>query len=403
MAPEIREFERSHPWMTFDVDRQLVSAPRRLWELMGGVTALAEQLAESPMLPEYAVKLHQVMLVRGALATTAIEGNTLSQEDVERLLARTLKLPPSKQYLATEVENMIEAFNRVMSGVDVGELHRITVDEIKSMNRQVLQGLHLDDGVVPGEISEHGVVVGPYKGAPRRDCDYLLDRLCRWIEYGIPAQADPQGPMQTSILRALLAHLYLAWIHPFGDGNGRTARLVEFAILANGRIPGPVGHLLSNHFNDTRSEYYRQLTHASRSGGDVVPFLLYALQGLFDGLESQLHALRTQTEELLWSALVRLALPGSRETDQRRRRLAEALFVLPNPPRQVDLLTVTPELTRAYAGKTGKTLTRDLNVLAHTAAPMDLEGRPLVLAVGAGRYRANAEVILGLKPGCAPK
>jgi Fic family protein len=34
-----------------------------------------------------------------------------------------------------------------------------------------------------------------------------------------------------AILKAILAHLCLAWIHPFGDGNGRTARLVEFQIL----------------------------------------------------------------------------------------------------------------------------------------------------------------------------
>jgi hypothetical protein len=59
------------------------------------------------------------------------EGNTLSQADVERLLAKTLKLPPSKQYLAIEVENMIEAFNSVIEGVHEGKLHRITVFQIR--------------------------------------------------------------------------------------------------------------------------------------------------------------------------------------------------------------------------------------------------------------------------------
>ena len=32
-------------------------------------------------------------------------------------------------------------------------------------------------------------------------------------------------------MSALLAHLYIAWIHPFADGNGRTARLLEYLIL----------------------------------------------------------------------------------------------------------------------------------------------------------------------------
>ena len=42
------------------------------------------------------------------------------------------------------------------------------------------------------------------------------------------------------LVRAMMAHLYLAWIHTFGDGNGRTARLLEFLILArSGKVPLP--------------------------------------------------------------------------------------------------------------------------------------------------------------------
>ena len=53
----------------------------------------------------------------------------------------------------------------------------------------------------------------------------------------------------TGIIKAIVAHLYIAWIHPFGDGNGRTARLLELQILLNSNIPTPAAHLLSNHYN----------------------------------------------------------------------------------------------------------------------------------------------------------
>ena len=82
-----------------------------------------------------------------------------------------------------------------------------------------------------------------------------------------PKWLEPVMP----ILSAILAHLYLAWIHPFGDGNGRSARLLEFGVLLTGRVPTVAAHLLANFYNDTRSEYYRQLRIASESGGDVVP------------------------------------------------------------------------------------------------------------------------------------
>jgi len=41
-------------------------------------------------------------------------------------------------------------------------------------------------------------------------------------------------------------------IHPFGDSNGRTARLIEFYILLRAGLPDMVSHILSNHYNDTR-------------------------------------------------------------------------------------------------------------------------------------------------------
>jgi Fic family protein len=62
--------------------------------------------------------------------------------------------------------------------------------------------------------------------------------MCAWLDRRLPTESDPT-PMGTAVIHAVLAHLYLEWIHPFGDGNGRTGRLVEFQILAAGGIPGP--------------------------------------------------------------------------------------------------------------------------------------------------------------------
>ncbi len=63
-----------------------------------------------------------------------------------------------------------------------------------------------------------------------------------------------------TVAKAVLAHLYIAWIHPFADGNGRTARLVEFQILAqSGLIPLPAANLLRDHYNKTRDRYYAEL------------------------------------------------------------------------------------------------------------------------------------------------
>ncbi len=392
MTTHDREYLVSHPWITFDADKQLRQAPPQLWQLVGGAVALIEVLADTPTLPEYASKMREVYLARGALATTAIEGNTLTEAEVLQLLEGQLRLPPSKEYLAVEVDNMIDAFNEIMPDVDGGIIYLpLTSERIKDMNRQVLKGLDLEPGVVPGEISEKGVVVGPYRGAPRRDCDYLLDRLCEWLEHGVPSSG--QDTISTAILRAILAHLYLAWIHPFGDGNGRTARLVEFQILAVGGVPAPAAHLLSNHFNDTRTEYYRQLAVASRSGGNVVPFLVYALQGLYDGVNGQLDTIRGQTEELVWRRLVDMAIPGDGDVVARKRRLAVALYRARRVVQTKEMPTLNAKMQAAYLTRTSKTLTRDIHAL---------QEKGLIIQVSRGNYRVALDLIMGLLPPRAP-
>src|SRR5262249_55582331 len=136
----------------------------------------------------------------------------------------------------------------------------LTVEKIKHYNRLILDGLELQEGVEPGEIRTHSVVVGNYRGAPAADCEQLLSQLCRWLNSDdFRSDDDAQLRAPLAIVKAAVAHLYLAWIHPFGDGNGRTARLLELQILLSSGFAMPTTQLLSNHYNATRGEYYRQL------------------------------------------------------------------------------------------------------------------------------------------------
>ena len=74
---------------------------------------------------------------------------------------------------------------------------------------------------------------------------------------------------QDPVIQAIVAHVYIAMIHPFGDGNGRTARLIEFYILLRAGLPDMASHILSNHYNDTRQEYYRRLDQMRPGEGAV--------------------------------------------------------------------------------------------------------------------------------------
>jgi Fic family protein len=361
----MRKYERTHPWLRFSVD--LGRANPELWMMLGECQSKCGHISGQPLRPDIAERLQKMYIAKGVLATTAIEGNTLSEDEVRNYLEGKLQLPPSREYLGQEISNIADECNRMLTFTAARKQFVLNTDKIKDLNRQVLKGLSLNEGVVPGEIRRYEVGVALYRGAPAEDCEYLLDRLCSWLngaEFGSPS--DSRGVVY-AILKAILAHIYLAWIHPFGDGNGRTARLIEFQILIASGMPAPAAHLLSNHYNLTRTEYYRQLDRATKSGGDVIPFISYAVQGLVDGLRSQLEVIQEQVLHEVWRAYLHdQFLDKTSPADVRRRDLIEDLSrilePLPIPISELDGLS--PRMAKHYARKTIKTVTRDVNELA---------------------------------------
>jgi cell filamentation protein, protein adenylyltransferase len=385
MTPQLT-FEVTHPWISFEIDLQ--RAPATLWLALGECQSKCDHIAKVPLRPDTRKNLHLIYLAKGALATTAIEGNTLSEDEVLQHLEGKLKLPPSRQYLGQEVDNIIARCNAILEDVQKGSLPALTPSIIQEHNKIVLQGLSTEDDVVPGNVRKHEVGFPRYRGAPAEDCEYLLQKMCDWLN-GEKFNAPPGAAAVYAILKAILAHLYLAWIHPFGDGNGRTARLAEFQILITSGVPAPAAHLLSNHYNQTRAEYYRQLDRASRSGGDILPFITYAVEGFRDGLVSQQDYIWEQVWDVTWQNYVHEKFEDSAGTMDRRRK-----FLLMDLSGRLDevplneLHEVSPRVSALYARVGKRTLSRD--VLA-------LEKEGLVERTATG-IRARKELILELLP-----
>ena len=357
---ESRTYQETHPWISFQLDLRKVSYD--LWLQLGSAQAKCDQVSGVPLLPAVAEHLHRVFLAKGALATTAIEGNTLSEDQAQQVILGTLELPPSKEYLGQEIANVVDACNAIADMVFLEGRKALSTADVREFNRFVLKDLPVDEEVEPGQTRQHDVRVGGYSGAPYQDCDYLLDRLCTWLNDGFPEDTDRR--IAFGILKAIVAHLYIDWIHPFADGNGRTARLVEFQILLSSGVPSTSSHLLSNFYNQTRSGYYRQLDRASRSGGDILPFIRYALQGFVDGLNEQIEMIETQQLHVHWINYVHDRFHDKNSnSDIRRRRLVIDLTAENEPVPIAQLRYVSPRTAEAYAGVSDKTLQRDVNTL----------------------------------------
>ena len=366
--------------------------PNTMFQL-GQCAAIVESLRFLPLSPQVRGEMLQVSLVKGAMATTAIEGDTLSEEEVRLIQEGKSTIPPSRKYLEQEVKNVLDALNTILADVvERNAIASVTPEMIKAFNKQV--GHDLGDAFesVPGQFREHEVVVGAYRPPDHRDVTPLVEKMCEWLrrEFGFSEDAEPD--FYTGVIEAIVAHVYLVWIHPFGDGNGRSARLLEFYLLLRGGLPDICSHILSNHYNDTRSEYYRQLGNAGKKN-DLTDFIAYAVRGLLDGLRGILFKSQNHQLKAYWKNYIHAELDAMRILKPVRKRCAVLLSELElfKDYQFAELAIATPAVATAYPVSMQRALSRDVKMLVQ---------KNLLLVNEDGRYRINTDILLARLPRC---
>lgn len=334
-----------------------------------------------------------VYLARGVQATTAIEGNSLSEQEVQAIVDQgSAGVSGSRQYLEREVQNVLAAVREIDAALESGTALPIDRERLCHLNRVVLEGIPDKPEVVPGELRKHDVVAGPYRAPDWAEVPDLVDRLVRWLQElrdGLSLDSRQEDRFTNAVLAATLAHLYIAWIHPFGNGNGRVARLVEVQILSeSGIVPLVATNLLSDHYNKTRNAYYLALDEAQRN---VSAFITYAVRGFVDELREQIELVKSQGLDIHWESFVYEVFRSKPSTHARDRQRELALSM----PKGGVALTpevateLTPSLAKKYAVSGERTPARDMN---------ELEKMGLVSRVGRRRFAAKREIIKAFIP-----
>ena len=268
---------------------------------LGQIYSTIQDISIMPLLPDYHQLLLTISLEKGARATTAIEGNTLTEDEIKKINAGE-SLPPSKEYQEIEVKNILDAFNTIKKEIIYeGKNELISPKLIKRYNQMVGKELKEHFQGKPGKFRSHNVIVGTYKAPDYQDVPNLIDRLCEFLQ--IQFHWDKGQKFGQAIIQAIITHVYLEWIHPFGDGNGRTGRLLEFYLLMRAGNPDIASHILSNHYNETKIEYYRQLDKAGKTG-NLTAFIEYALQGFRDGIRNTINVIQANLLTMSWQKLV---------------------------------------------------------------------------------------------------
>jgi Fic family protein len=378
------------PYISFEFDTRKLTP--EMWLDLGEAMSKCQHLAGVPLKPARAEEMGAVYLARGVQATTAIEGNTLTDTEVKQIVAKgTADVGKSRQYQEREVQNVLGAIRDIDEALRSGVALPITRERLEKLNFEILDGIPDDPEVVPGQLRTHNVTAGRYLAPRWQDVPDLIDQFVRWLAE-MRASVNPFSPVRdrfiNAVLAAMLAHLYIAWIHPFGNGNGRLARLVEVQILSeSGVVPIVATNLLSDYYNKTRDHgYYRALDAAQH---DVVNFIRYALDGFLDELRGQIEVVKAENVQIHWESYVYETFRDMPDTETRTRQRDLALS-MPQDKwiTAKDATELTTRLARLYAKVGDRTPTRDLN---------DLWKMNLVLK-DKRRYRARRGVIQAFIP-----
>lgn len=243
----------------------------RLLALSEVIAAVRERIQSAAVELSWVPALQKDSRSRNVHASTAIEGNPLTLEQV-RAIEEGRTLAASDDRSQREVLNYFAGLRYVEKNAakksirheDVFTLHRILAKNV------------MDQGDA-GRYRTIAVRVGNYFPPAANDVSSLMMELLDWWN-------KPSKDLSPIISSAILHHRFES-IHPFADGNGRTGRALALWELY--RRGFDTHHIFSvdEFYWEDRPRYYAALDAVRREGDDLTSWLEYSAEGLYQTLE----------------------------------------------------------------------------------------------------------------------
>ena len=272
-----------------------------LLSLVESVAALRERIQTATVELSWIPALQKDTRTRNVHASTAIEGNPLTLEQV-RALEEGRELATFDQRSQREVLNYFSGLRYVEKNAnkkrighnEVFKLHRLLANEV------------MDQGQA-GRYRTVAVRVGSYVPPPPSDVSGLMFELLEWW--------GNESIQLSPVLSSAILHYRFEAIHPFADGNGRTGRALALWELY--RRGFDTHHIFSvdEYYWEDRPRYYAALIEVRHAGEDLSGWLEYCTQGL------------QQTLERVWLRVqsFQLKSPGKLVLRPRQERLLQLL------------------------------------------------------------------------------
>ena len=305
ISPENEPKEDSHFTlfiMTYTPKYQITN---QILTQVGQIDASREVINSAPLIPAWERRFRSDARARIIHHGTHLEGNALNLEEVEKVIASPPELTAKNQELVARTRDIQEVINyrTVMDYIDklgttnqelgtenkkliltegqLEEIHRLTVNRILP---NVEAGQYRTVKVIIRNTTTGEITFRP---PPPIELTTLMTELFSWLN-------SPEGQDTHPLLRAGIFHYELARIHPFTDGNGRTARAAALLLLFLENYEIKKFFSLEEYYDQSPADYYSALKSVKKGHGDMTLWLEYFTLGIaieFSRIKELVHKL----------------------------------------------------------------------------------------------------------------
>ena len=249
------------------------------------IEAVKQAIQTLPITSRVLANLRETARLFSTHYSTMIEGNRLTQEQVVQVIGQDQRFPGRERdqdevkgyYAALDEAERLAKRREKLSEATMRRLHALVMGGGKT---RVKSTAYRDGQNVTRDAHSKGIV---YRPPEAKDVPWLMKQLVTWVN---------QKDELPAPIRAGIAHYQYATIHPYYDGNGRTARLLTTLILHLGTYDLKGLYALEEYYARDLKAYYEALTvgplhnyYMGRAEADITRWIVYFIEGMATSFE----------------------------------------------------------------------------------------------------------------------
>lgn len=260
--------------------------------------------SQGKLTPEVLKQIQKYFRIKNIHHSNAIEGNRLDYGETRMVVEQGLTITGKPLKDTLEAKNLAHAMDFFEELASKKE-KPITTHDVRQIHASILKGIDDENGG-KYRLSEVEISGSQYKPPTYIRIPDEMEKFGSWLE---TITSESYNIQTSPIFLACAAHTWFVYIHPFVDGNGRTARIIMNLVLMRHGYP------ISIVTRDDRARYYDALETSHSS--DLTPFISLIVDTLEESLDEYERAVRDQLDKTEWARALTSQIKSQQENKVR--------------------------------------------------------------------------------------